>query len=64
MLPIPPFFAVSSQAQKNQRTPCRLLVSVLLGTVCTSNMVEAAGIEPASASTPPLALHAYPILLV
>jgi len=25
-------------------------------------LVEAAGIEPASASTPPSALHAYPIL--
>jgi len=25
-------------------------------------MVEAAGIEPASASTPPSALHAYPRL--
>jgi hypothetical protein len=24
-------------------------------------LVEAAGIEPASASTPPLALHAYPV---
>jgi len=27
-------------------------------------LVEAAGIEPASASTPPSALHAYPIILV
>jgi len=27
-------------------------------------LVEAAGIEPASASTPPQALHAYPALLV
>ena len=25
------------------------------------DLVEAAGIEPASASTPPLALHAYPV---
>jgi len=30
-------------------------------TVWASVLVEAAGIEPASASTPPLALHAYPI---
>lgn len=28
------------------------------------NLVEAAGIEPASASTPPQALHAYPELLI
>ena len=27
-------------------------------------LVEAAGIEPASASTPPSALHAYPRLLI
>jgi len=27
-------------------------------------MVEAAGIEPASANPPPLALHAYPTLLI
>jgi hypothetical protein len=27
-------------------------------------LVEAAGIEPASASTPPQALHAYPALLI
>jgi len=25
-------------------------------------VVEAAGIEPASAGTPPLALHAYPVI--
>jgi hypothetical protein len=32
-------------------------------TAGVSLLVEAAGIEPASASTPPLALHAYPALL-
>jgi len=33
-------------------------------TVGASVLVEVAGIEPASASTPPQALHAYPALLI
>ena len=40
------------------------LDTVRLFSAFQRKLVEAAGIEPASASTPPLALHAYPSLFI
>jgi len=44
---------------KKPAKPSGLRVSIWF-----NNLVEAAGIEPASASTPPQGLHAYPALLI
>ena len=51
----------------DNKKPASLTVCGLFGLQWTSlnfELVEAAGIEPASASTPPKGLHACPALLI
>ena len=57
-------FLYTSLDNKKPAKPYDLRVFVLLYILLNGYLVEAAGIEPASANTPPQGLHVYLVLCI